>query len=172
MFLPGTGLVPQDYSGVIADFASHGFHSLGLMYPSTQGQVSCDASRVANPTDLNCTARQRYRVLTGAAHSYGADEKHTNITAPDSIVNRVAKALKALGGAWGGWLKADGSPDWSNIIISGHSNGADHTGFLAKTFSVSRAVMLAGANDMVLTFSNISLDPVTFPINRLICRSR
>ena len=31
----------------------------------------------------------------------------------------------------------------------GASNGADHTGFLAKTFSVSRALMFAGANDMV-----------------------
>ena len=41
----------------------------------------------------------------GAAHSHGADEKHSNITAPDSIVNRVAKALKALGGAWGGWQR-------------------------------------------------------------------
>ena len=33
VFLPGTGLVPQDYSEVVADFAGHGFHSIGLMYP-------------------------------------------------------------------------------------------------------------------------------------------
>merc|ERR1711939_265322 len=35
------------------------------------------------------------------------------------------------------------------IIISGHSNGADHTGFVSKTFNVSRAIMIAGANDYV-----------------------
>ena len=70
VFLPGTGLVPQDYSEVVADFAGHGFHAIGLMYPSTQGQVSCAMSRVPHPTDLNCTARERYRVLTGSNFSY------------------------------------------------------------------------------------------------------
>lgn len=106
-------------------------------------------SRVPHPTDLNCTARERYRVLTGSNFSYGLPETHTNITKPDSITNRLAKALKALAPPWNGWLAADGSPDWKNIIISGHSNGADHTGFLVKTFSVDRALMFAGANDMI-----------------------
>ena len=139
-------------TGIVADFAGHGFHALSLFYPSTQGQVNCQASRVPNPTDLNCTARERYRVLTGASHSpYGGNGNgnHTNITRPDSIVNRVAKALLTLGPPWSGWLKSDHSPDWPNIVIAGHSNGADHAGFLAKTFNVSRALMIAGANDMV-----------------------
>ena len=149
MFYPGTGLVPQDYSEVVADFAGHGFHSIGLMYPSTQGQADCTMSRVPHPTDLNCTARERFRVLTGKNVSYGATDTHTNITGPDSIVNRLAKALAKLGPPWTGWLRADGSLDWANIIVSGHSNGADHSGFTAKTFNVSRALMFAGANDMV-----------------------
>ena len=149
VFLPGTGLVPQDYSQIVADFASHGFHSIGLMYPSTQGQGSCQMSRTARPTDLNCTARERFRVLTGQASSFGGTDTHTNITAPDSIVNRVANALKTLGPPWSNWLEADGSPRWADIIIARHSNGADHTGFLAKTYKVSRALMFAGANDMV-----------------------
>ena len=149
VFYPGTGLVPQDYSEIVSDFAGHGFHSIGLMYPSTQGQADCAMSRVANPTDLNCTARERLRVLTGATESYGAAETHTNITTPDSIVNRLSKALLRLGPPWSGWLRADGSLDWSNIIVSGHSNGADHSGFTAKTFNVSRALMFSGANDMV-----------------------
>jgi hypothetical protein len=151
VFFPGTGLVPQDYSLIVNDFAnSHGFHAIGLMYPSTQGQSGCEMSRVEHPTDLNCTARERLRVLTGTNISYGSTETHTNITTPDSIVNRLAKALSKLGPPWSGWLlPQDGSPDWANIIVSGHSNGADHTGFAAKTFNVSRALMFAGANDMV-----------------------
>ena len=140
-------------TGIIADFAGHGFHALGLFYPSTQGQANCEASRVTNPTDLNCTARERYRVLTGDSRSpYGGNggvDTHTNITGPDSIVNRVAKALLTLGPPWSGWLTADNAPDWPNIVIAGHSNGADHAGFVAKTFNVSRALMIAGANDMV-----------------------
>ena len=150
VFFPGTGLVPQDYSLIVHDFAdSHGFHAIGLMYPSTQGQSGCEMSRVEHPTDLNCTARERLRVLTGNNVSYGSTDTHTNVTTPDSIVNRLAKALSKLGKPWSSWLLADGSPDWANIIVSGHSNGADHAGFAAKTFNVSRALMFAGANDMV-----------------------
>jgi len=62
VFLPGTNLQPSDYSDTVAEMAYHGFHSLGLMYPSTQGQNSCDASRAKIPTDLNCTARERFKV--------------------------------------------------------------------------------------------------------------
>ena len=30
IFLPGTYLQPSDYSGIVAEFAHHGFHSMGL----------------------------------------------------------------------------------------------------------------------------------------------
>jgi len=162
----GTDRVPQDYSQTIADFASHGFHTLGLFYPSTQGQVDCDESRQPPPsvsTNLNCTARQRYRVLTGSNWSYDAWENRTNITTPDSIVNRLSKALAALGSPWSSWLAKDGHPDWKNIVISGHSNGADHAAFLAKTFAVSRALLIAGANDMVGDKSRMKRGEYTQP---------
>ena len=178
IFLPGTGLGPMDYTEAVIDMSSHGFHAIGLQYPSTQGQNGCDMSRRAPPatsSDLNCTARERHRVLTGEAVSYGATDHTTNITAPDSIVNRVAKALLKLGTPWTSWLLDDGrtgtgtpTPDWSNIIISGHSNGADHAAFLAKTFNVSRALTLAGANDMVDgpnpgTWQHVQPAPWQFP---------
>ena len=150
VFLPGTGLGPMDYSEAVVDMSSHGFHALGLMYPSTQGQNGCDMSRKpVGSTDLNCTARERHRVLTGEAVSYGGTDHTTNITQPDSIQNRIAKALLKLGSPWKQWVTSAGTPDWANIIISGHSNGADHTSFIAKTFNVSRAITIAGANDMV-----------------------
>jgi hypothetical protein len=87
-------------------------------------------------------------VLTGNNFSYGQFDNHTNITAPDSIVNRLTKALVALGPPWNQWVK-NSQPDWGNIIIAGHSNGADHAGFLAKNFPVARALLFAGSNDMV-----------------------
>ena len=150
VFLPGTGLGPMDYTEPVIDMSSHGFYALGLQYPSTQGQNGCDVSRKpAGSTDLNCTARERYRVLTGEASSYGGSDHTTNITAPDSIQNRLAKALLKLGAPWSKWLTGSGAPDWSSIIIAGHSNGADHASFVAKTFSVARALTFAGANDMV-----------------------
>ena len=101
----------------------------GLFYPSSQGQNGCDASRQADnrSTDLNCTARERFRVLTGHNHSYGDTDTHTNITQPDSIVNRVAKALAALGPPYSGWLRGM-TPDWPRVVVAGHSNGADHAG--------------------------------------------
>ena len=89
IFLPGTYLQPQDYSDIVAEFAYHGFLSLGLFFPSEEGQNNCEESRVAKPTNLNCTAVERFKVLTGADNG-----GETNITVPDSIVNRAAKALE------------------------------------------------------------------------------
>jgi hypothetical protein len=150
VFLPGTGLGPMDYTEAVIDMSAHGFYAIGLQYPSTQGQNGCDMSRKpAGSVDLNCTARERYRVLTGEASSYGGIDRTTNITKPDSIQNRLAKALIKLGAPWTKWVQNSGTPDWSNVIISGHSNGADHASFVAKTFNVSRALTFAGANDMV-----------------------
>ena len=146
VFLPGTYLQPSDYSHIVAEFSHHGFHALGLFYPSAEGQNGCGASRAsAHPTDLNCTATERFKVLTGADNG-----GHTNITAADSIVNRVAKALAFLGPPWSDYLDAETKAvRWSDVIISGHSNGADHAGFLSKNFNVSRALMFAGPNDNV-----------------------
>lgn len=105
VFLPGTGLGPMDYTEPVIDMSSHGFHALGLQYPSTQGQNGCDMSRKPKgSTDLNCTARERYRVLTGEATSYGGTDHTTNITKPDSIQNRLSKALLKLGAPWNKWL--------------------------------------------------------------------
>ena len=46
------------------------FYSLGLFYPSGEGQNGCGASRTPSPTDLNCTALERRRVLTGETALY------------------------------------------------------------------------------------------------------
>jgi hypothetical protein len=134
IFLPGTYLQPKDYSDIVAEFSYHGFHALGLFYPSAEGQNGCGASRTGHPTDLNCTARERFKVLTGASNG-----GRTNITQPDSIVNRAAKALAYLGAPWSTYLDStQKAVRWSDVIIAGHSNGADHAGFLSKNFNVSR----------------------------------
>ena len=82
--------------------------------------------------------------MTGAANG-----GNTNITWPDSIVNRVAKALAYLGKPWSSYLTDAQEVRWSDVIIAGHSNGADHTAFLAKNYNVSRALIFAGPNDWV-----------------------
>lgn len=176
IFLPGTALTPQDYSLLIQDvcvardsnlpslalrfidhglhrvacrrvwqFSLHGYLALGLFYPSGEGQNGCGASRSSSPTDLNCTALERQRVLTGEEHL----SDKTNVTKPDSIVNRIGKALGYLGGPWSRWLDNAGAPRWSDITIAGHSNGADHAGILAKTFHTRRAIFFSGPNDYV-----------------------
>ena len=144
IFLPGTYLQPADYSDIVAEFSYHGFHALGLFYPSAEGQNGCGVSRTSHPTDLNCTARERFKVLTGASNG-----GRTNVTQPDSIVNRAAKALAYLGAPWSTYLDSTKAVRWSDVIIAGHSNGADHAGFLAKNFNVSRALMFAGPNDNI-----------------------
>ena len=63
VFLPGTGLVPHGYSEIVADFASHGFHSLGLHYPSTQARRVADDPR---PAAAACTCESEDRSQTRA----------------------------------------------------------------------------------------------------------
>ena len=65
-------------------------------------------------------------------------------------MNRAAKALAFLGGPWATYVDArTHAVRWADVIIAGHSNGADHAGYVSKKFNVSWAVLFAGPNDAV-----------------------
>jgi hypothetical protein len=67
-----------------------------------------------------------------------------------NIVNRATKALAFLGEPWLSYVDPETQQvRWADVTIAGHYNGADHAGFLAKNFNVSRALLLAGPNDSV-----------------------
>ena len=48
---------------------------------------------------------------------------------------------------WGQYLLSPTTLNWSNIAVSGHSQGSGHSAYLAKYYNVERNVMFSGPND-------------------------
>jgi len=61
-----------------------------------------------------------------------------------SVEGLLVKVLQELG--WSEYL-ASGAPDWSKIVISGHSQGASHAGYMAAMRDVRGALLLSGPQD-------------------------
>jgi hypothetical protein len=143
LFLPGTGAIPMNYTLFERTCATLGFHSIGLTYPNDvtiNGTDVCGSS-----TDTSCYRKARLEVLTGVDLTTKLDINRTN-----SIENRLIKLLKYLNlqyptQGWGQYLNGD-NIIWSKIITAGHSQGAGHAAFIAKTYKVDRALMFAWAD--------------------------
>jgi Secretion system C-terminal sorting domain len=143
LFLPGTGAVPMNYSLFERTCATLGFHSIGLTYPNDvtiNGTDVCGSS-----TDTSCYRKARLEVLIGQDLTTKLDVNRAN-----SIENRLTKLLKYLHTqnptqGWGQYLNGDNIV-WSKIIIAGHSQGAGHAAFIAKTYKVDRAIMFSWAD--------------------------
>lgn len=142
VFLPGTFGRPDNYRSVVRVAAAQGLHAIGLNYPNnvTVGSL-CSTS-----IDANCFANTRHEILTGNDTSSAITVSRAN-----SIENRLIKLLLALhtqapGEDWDGYLVA-GQPDWSRIRVAGHSQGGGHAAFIAKQYSVDRAVYFGSPAD-------------------------
>jgi len=57
----------------------------------------------------------------------------------------LGAALRQLG--WVEYLKPDGTPLWSRIVVSGHSQGASHSAYIAHARPVAGALSLSGPQD-------------------------
>jgi hypothetical protein len=138
VFLPGTGGTPAAYQEVLKTAANLGFHTIGLMYedPNSMNSLCADSP---NPYAY---AQTRLAVINGGTNA------QISIASADSITNRLVKLLVYLvaknpGQNWGQYLDAQSNPLWPRIVISGHSQGAGHSGLIAKTYPVARAVMFS-----------------------------
>lgn len=164
VFLPGTGAVPFNYTKFIDNAASLGYHSLGLMYAN--GEAISSLCLQNAPDDPVCAGRARLEVIDGVDRVPFLAVSGTN-----SIENRLMKALQYLtdqypSEGWGQYLSLD-AVDWSQITISGHSQGGGHAALIAKTRTVDRCLMfdsmdywLAGARPYDWVFQE-SATPVS-----------
>jgi hypothetical protein len=124
-----------------------GYHVIGLVYQNdVEVVVPCGGS--FNPSghslDPNCSGNQRLEVLTGADVS-----ATVSVTPANSIDNRLAKVLGYLADqfpaeGWSRFLEDDGTPKWSQIAVSGTSQGAGEAALIGKLRHVDRVVMLSG----------------------------
>jgi hypothetical protein len=138
VFLPGTGGAPAGYQDVLKTAANLGFHAIGLMYedPNTMNSLCGDLP------DPNGYRDTRLAVINGGTNAQIA------IASADSITNRLIKALLYLaaknpGQNWGRYLGAQSNLNWPLIVIAGHSQGAGHSGLIAKVYPVARSLMFS-----------------------------
>jgi hypothetical protein len=156
LMLPGTLAVPTTYEDIVRRGARRGYHAIGLTYPNTDAVgVLCPG---AGPAD--CAGAVRREVITGVDAS-----TLVTVGPPNSIDGRLLALLNYLNAnfpaeGWGRYL-VNGAIDWSLITVAGHSQGAGHSGFIAKLRDVNRVVMFSGPGDPGASW--VDLPNVTAP---------
>lgn len=74
------------------------------------------------------------------------------VSRADSIVNRLEKLLASMQASyppegWDQFLLANGTVDWSKVVLAGHSQGGGHVGVLTKSVALNRAVYFSSPED-------------------------
>jgi hypothetical protein len=138
VFLPGTNTQPKQCLAILRKAAGMGFHVIGLMYPNKK-----PVNAFCAPTnDTTCHRLARLEIIDGI-------DRHPDISVdpPNSIINRLTKILQYLelnnrAENWGQYLLI-GKPDWSRIIISGHSQGGINADVMGKFYPVKKIIMFS-----------------------------
>lgn len=141
VFLVGTHGSAESSLKIDSAFAGWGYHAIGLDYEDNLIAVSC-----AHSQDSACFDHYREAIVTGAAVS-----DKINVDPANSILNRLQKLLLYLvkddpDGGWGEFV-ADGKPEWSRIVVGGHSQGSGHAAYIGKLFRVDRVLIFSGPQD-------------------------
>lgn len=139
LFFPGTGGLPRHYQLLNRHAADLGFHALSLRYPNDRAVNTLCALRL----NLDCYGAVRLEIVDGTDRTDLVEVDRTN-----SIENRLIKALQHLDAAapddgWGYYLHADGTINWAQIVVAGHSQGGGHAAIIASEHEVARVIMFA-----------------------------
>jgi hypothetical protein len=139
VFMPGTRNVPASWLLLEQEAARMGFAVIGLMY---QNDVEVINACRANP-DPDCSGNMRLEILDGIDRS-----GFVNVTPANGVFNRLTKLLTYLDGQYPdeGWSRflQGGEPKWSQIVVSGQSQGSGEAALIGKLYHVDRVVMFSG----------------------------
>lgn len=142
VMLPGTGGTPRNQRLILRTGALRGYHAVGLTYPNDDAITQlCAGSQIDD-----CPGLARREVVTGEDSS-----PLVAVDAGNSIRARLTALLTYLAATypnegWGQFVAA-GQPNWSLITVAGHSQGAGHAAYMAKLYSLDRAVMFSAPGD-------------------------
>ncbi len=147
VFMPGRGQTPAMFQRVQQEAARLGYHVIGLSYATILGGLG--AVCPIDPDPATCYENARLEVVDGIDRSPLA-----NVTRANSIDNRLTKLLQFLAAqypdeGWARFLLAGAKPKWSQIAISGHSQGGNEAATIAKIRLVARVVLFSSVTDSV-----------------------
>jgi hypothetical protein len=146
VMLPGTKGPPRAYPGLLRNAAAGGYHALALAYRNDLA-----VNKLCTLRDAGCHEAIRHEVITGDDTS-----PLVEVTRPDSIENRLVRALAHLG--WNQYLLGADAVDWSRVTIAGHSQGGGHAAFIARDHAVHRAVLFAATEPAEWTDDRLATD--------------
>ena len=148
LLFDGSGSNTKDYLLFPNLAANLGYHVVSLAYPNspTVGSL-CDAS-----SDSLCFDQVRQEICYGTPVS-----TKVSVDTFNCIYTRLTKLLQYLsatypGDGWGQFI-SNNNPVWSSIVTSGHSQGAGHALYLAKTQNVHKVAMFSGVDDFSTHFN-------------------
>ena len=147
IFLPGTAAPALGYQNIAKEAANLGYHVIVLNYNNTDSV----ASACVNNPDATSYEKVRLEVLDGVDRT-----PLITVTTANSIQNRLVKMLQTLNNqnptqGWGQYLQGSTpslqTPNWQQMIVSGHSQGGAEAAIIGKQYQVARVVMFAPGND-------------------------
>ena len=124
-----------------------GYHVIGLMYPTGGGLAkACPTT----PDPSACYENARLEIIDGIDRV-----AFLNVSVANSIDNRLTKLLQYLAlqypdEGWDRFLLRD-KPKWSQIAVSGHSQGGGNAAMIAKIRLVARVVLFSSVTDSIQT---------------------
>jgi hypothetical protein len=147
LFMTGTGGIaskgPADFFKTAID---QGYRLISLSYVDTPAvsQVCIDINL---KRDSNCADEFRMKRIYGKTTSFSL----INDNKQDGMVNRLVKLLQYLvihdkDGNWDKYLD-NGSPKWSEIAVSGQSQGGGMAEYMGKHENVYRVISFSGGWD-------------------------
>lgn len=123
--------------------ANAGYKVINLKYNNNVAtKDACSES-----PDEECFRNYRQEIVFGTPVS-----PEVNVDSTESIVNRLVKLLVYLhdlypSEGWSDFYLESQTINWSNIVLSGHSQGGGHAAYLAKLYDVDRVLMFSSPND-------------------------
>ncbi|WP_405562275.1 BPSS1187 family protein [Polaribacter sp. Asnod6-C07] len=163
-FMPGTGgIALRGPKKLFATAVSQGYHVINISYINRPAVAQiCRGENLANNT--KCTSEFRTKRIYGDNDFSLIDDKPH-----DAIVSRLTKLLIYLSkndkeGNWDAYLE-DGKPKWSEIAVSGQSQGGGMAAFIAQEHLVARVIDFSGGwdyaakNEIAKWYFNKSVTP-------------
>lgn len=138
----GTKSLPSDLKAFDEAAAGLGYDVLALDYANDVISTYCRPAK-----EKDCFNRFREENFSGRdllPNPVRVDEYN-------SIAHRLRMLLKFVAQKdvkrWGRYFLADGDPDWSRVVVVGHSQGSGHAAYLGKKHALRGVVALAGPQD-------------------------
>lgn len=142
LWIGGSYSNPNLYFRICRFAGDLGFHVISLSYPN-----GVPVATLGNDPDSTVFERFREEIAFGTPVSNAVSVDTLN-----SLYTRTINLLKYLDANqpsenWGQFLTGPDSIDWPKVLVGGHSQGAGHAPYLAKTFPTERCLMFSGPND-------------------------